>query len=116
MKYYVYNPLSNNNSTLIKMKKYSSEFQYDSTNKARMNKLKSILQTDDEICLIGGDGSLNYLLNNYPFIFNYQVLYYKSGSGNDYYRSLKNKNSYIYEMNNDHYFINTCRSINNCIN
>ena len=105
MKYYVYNPLSNNNSTLIKMKKYSSEFQYDSTNKNRMNELKNILQTGDEICLIGGDGSLNYLLNNYPFIFNYQLYYYKSGSGNDYYRSLKNKNSYIYEMNNDHYFI-----------
>lgn len=107
MKYYVYNPLSNNNSTLKIMEEYSSQLKYDSTNKNKMAELKNILQPSDEIFIIGGDGSLNYLLNNYPFIFDYQLFYYKSGSANDYYLSLKDNNSYVYQISNENSFINS---------
>lgn len=107
MKYYVYNPFSNNKLDMKLFSNLNQSCLFDSTNKQRMNELKSILKKNDIIYIIGGDGTINYLLNNYFYIFEYQINYYKSGSGNDFYRSLNNNTNYIYQINNSHYFINS---------
>ena len=47
--------------------------------------------TPGNILLLGGDGSLNYLLNNYPLelITKSKVIYFPTGTANDFAKSLK---------------------------
>lgn len=107
MRYYIYNPISNNHKTSKRVKDIDSSVLFDTTNKNRMNELKQLLKKDDVLYILGGDGTLNYILNNYFFVLDYQLYYYKSGSGNDFYQSLDYDESYIYQINDKHYFINS---------
>ena len=46
------------------------------------------------IIVIGGDGTLNYLLNNTASLRNYNILYFPCGTANDFARSLNIKDVY----------------------
>ncbi|MDH6603255.1 diacylglycerol kinase (ATP) [Bacilli bacterium PM5-9] len=107
MIYYVYNPLTRNNTGSNIFKKNSLKNVYNCTIESEMNLLKNKLSSNDIIYIIGGDGTIHYLLNNYNFIFDYKLKYFKNGSGNDFYRSLTTDNSYYYTINNKYHFINS---------
>ncbi|MDL2211632.1 hypothetical protein LJB88_02020 [Erysipelotrichaceae bacterium OttesenSCG-928-M19] len=107
MKYYVYNPLTRNQTGKEAIKKLNKNDIYDCTNKNEMKELEKLLQKDDIIYVIGGDGTIHYLINNYNFLFKHKILFYKNGSGNDFHRSLKDSNAYYYTINNKYSFINS---------
>ena len=93
----IHNPLSNNKRSKRKTKriinffkkhnipfKLKSTFRIDDLNKY----LKSHAQITD-ILYLGGDGSINYLINHVNVSSIKQTIYLeKSGSGNDFFRSL----------------------------
>ena len=108
MNYYVYNPLTRNKTGYDNIKDYQLESLYNCTIESEMIELQNRLQPNDIIYVIGGDGTLRYLLNHYNHLFSYDIRYYRNGSGNDFYRSLKdNKNSYYYTINDKYNFINS---------
>ncbi|GEM_PF-3230220 len=47
------------------------------------------VESDSIIIVLGGDGSLNYLLNNIDKLDNQRVIYFPLGTANDFARSLK---------------------------
>lgn len=51
----------------------------------------SKISDDDNLLLLGGDGSINYLLNHFPIevISKLKVIYFPCGTANDFARSLK---------------------------
>lgn len=118
MKYYIYNPLARNGTGIDNT---DTSAYYDCTNNNQMSNLESKLNKDDTITIIGGDGTLNYLLNNYSYLHNFNLELFANGSGNDFARSLKD-DSYYYTLNNEFSFVNTfgigfdaviCNNVNN---
>jgi NAD kinase len=61
MKYYLYNPLSNNG---LKPQINPSLKLLDAT-KTDYEQFFSSLEAEDEVVLIGGDGTINHLVNHY---------------------------------------------------
>ncbi|MFW5794025.1 MAG: diacylglycerol/lipid kinase family protein [Bacillota bacterium] len=120
----IHNPLSSNKKSKRKTKKVVKYFQKKGiefilrstlkiTNlKSYLNKRKNIT----DILFLGGDGSINYLINNVNLDEIEQNIYLgKSGSGNDFFKSLKplkSANVTIGEANLDNKakvkFINGC--------
>ena len=50
------------------------------------------LEPDDEVCLCGGDGTLNYFINHVDAdSFKNKLYYYPTGSGNDFWNDLGKK-------------------------
>ncbi|MBI9008387.1 MAG: hypothetical protein JEZ05_00005 [Tenericutes bacterium] len=97
----VHNPLSNNKkskkntSRMVKFfKKNSIPFVLRST--LKIDNLNDFLDKSPkltDILYLGGDGSINYLINNVDVSKIKQNIYFaKSGSGNDLFRSLKQVN------------------------
>ena len=93
----VHNPLSNKRRSKFRtnrmvkfFKKNSIPFKLRST--LKINNLKKYLDQNDkitDILYLGGDGSINYLINNVDISEIKQNIYLaKSGSGNDFLRSL----------------------------
>ena len=107
MTYYVFNPLAKNNTGHLITEEFQLANLYDCTDHSSMLELEKKLKQDDIIYLIGGDGTVHYLLNNYNYLFNYELRFYKNGSGNDFYRSLNTKENYYYTINNQYHFINS---------
>ena len=107
MTFYIYNPLTRNETGSDLIAKYPLKTFYDCTDNSVMNNLKEKLSKDDIIYIIGGDGTIHYLLNNYNYLFNHKIKYFRNGSGNDFYRSLDTDNSYYYSINNKANFINS---------
>lgn len=108
MKYYLYNPYSKNNHGYDLFKDRHDLNIIDTTNTVSMNNLCKTIKKEDEIIICGGDGSLNYLINHYSFLYDYPLSYYKNGSGNDLYRSLSTKYQDVrtYIVNDKDIFIN----------
>lgn len=107
MTFYIYNPLSKNKTGIKSIETYQLENLYDCTNEQQMQKLAHNLKEQDTIYLIGGDGTLHYLLNNYNYLFNHSIKFFKNGSGNDFNRALKGNKSYYYTINEKYNFINS---------
>ena len=106
MKYVLFNPLSRNASNLELVKeKYSKE---DNTILASVldaeeytNILKN-LTSDDELVIVGGDGTLNHFINDSKDInIPCDIYFNTSGTGNDFYNDVKNdKDSDLILINN----------------
>ena len=81
MKYYLYNPLSNN-GIRPEFKEGSNVIEVIGLNYQEFfNNLKS----DDEVVLVGGDGTINYLINEIDTDNLKNNIYIKkSGTGNDF--------------------------------
>ena len=94
MKYILYNPLSRNGSNLESVKeKYSNEENATLIsvldNDQYMETIKS-LSIDDELILVGGDGTLNHFINDSKDIdIPCDIFFNTSGTGNDFYNDIK---------------------------
>ena len=98
MKYYIlYNPLAGHGSHDEKLSTLKSFLngeciEYYVTNIADYKQLLSTLEADDKIVISGGDGTLNRFINAIdPDLITNDVLYYASGSGNDFFHDLDKK-------------------------
>ncbi len=99
MKYIFYNPSSHNGKNRDKIDALKNKLQEDVEminvleDDLYESKLKSLTE-DDEVFLVGGDGTLNHFVNKIngkkP---SYNVYFYSSGTGNDFYNDIKDKAS-----------------------
>ncbi|QWC00004.1 hypothetical protein KHQ88_00050 [Mycoplasmatota bacterium] len=94
----IHNPLSSNKKSRKKTKKIVRQFKKKNIpfivrSTLKIDDMNSFLNRRDyitDILLLGGDGSINYFINNVDFQHIEQRIYLaKSGSGNDFLRSLK---------------------------
>lgn len=96
MKYVLYNQLSRNGKSVSSIEEY---FDQDNTDvfsvldKEKTTEIVNKLTSEDELILIGGDGTLNRFINDYK---NYEIpcdFYFNTaGTGNDFYNDIKNEN------------------------
>ena len=85
MKYYLYNPLANNG---LKPEIDPSYELIDAT-KIDFPKFFSELKENDEVVLIGGDGTINYLVNSYDCSkLKNNVYLLANGTGNDFLKDI----------------------------
>lgn len=89
----LYNPLSNNRKGKKAITKLHAKFNEEITLKDITNmNIVSFLRnvpTSDTIVLAGGDGTLNHFVNDLgEYIPEHEILFYPSGSGNDFIRDL----------------------------
>lgn len=87
MRYYLYNPLANNG-----IKTYAPDAELIDASKLDYPEFFAGLSEDDEVILIGGDGTINYLINQVDTdnIKN-KIYLYGNGSGNDFLNDLNEK-------------------------
>ena len=80
MKYYLYNPKSNNGILT-----YKPDAEMIDATKISYPDFFSELKPDDEVVLVGGDGTINYLINsvNTDLIDN-NIYIFGNGTGNDF--------------------------------
>ena len=88
MKYYLYNPLANNG-----IKSHIPEgAQLIDASKTDYPEFFAGLKDDDEVVLIGGDGTINYLINHIDLsTLKNNVYLYGNGSGNDFLNDINEK-------------------------
>lgn len=88
MKYYLYNPLSNNG---LKPQINPSLKLLDAT-KTDYEQFFSDLKPEDEVVLIGGDGTINHLVNHYDCSkLKNNVYLFPNGTGNDFINDINEK-------------------------
>lgn len=94
MNYILYNPTSNNNSSQIKLDEFlkDNELKYEVLNvleNVDYEKLMSTTTSDDEIVIIGGDGTLNHFINDVKNLtINCKIYFLSAGTGNDFLNDL----------------------------
>ena len=88
MKYYLYNPLANNG-----IRSFIPEgANLIDASKTDYREFFSSLKDDDEVVLIGGDGTINYLINHVDVSELKNIVYlYGNGSGNDFLNDINEK-------------------------
>lgn len=80
MKYYLYNPLAHSG-----IRKYVPEAELIDATKIDYAEFFSGLNEEDEVVLIGGDGTINYLINHVDTdTISNKVYLYGDGTGNDF--------------------------------
>ncbi len=96
-KYYVlHNPLAGNGNkdesykTLKLFTENETEF-LEITNLSGYKKLFESMRPQDVLVICGGDGTLNRFVNDVPYLPENDILYYPTGSGNDFWRDLAGK-------------------------
>lgn len=95
MKYVLFNSLSNNSRGESDAKQWASQHydenaQFVTVIGLDYKKFFEGLTEDDEVVLCGGDGTLNYFVNEiYGFEFKNKLFYVKCGSGNDFYNDVQ---------------------------
>ena len=110
MKYYLYNPLARAFKLQSAIDKLKNKDLIRMNDEVEMQNLINNIQTDDEIYLAGGDGTLQHFLQTYPQLLDYKIFYHPSGSGNDFARSISDRYPYYYGVQDSYkdynYFIN----------
>lgn len=88
MKYYLYNPFANNG-----IKSHIPEdAQLIDASKTDYPSFFGKLKDDDEVVLIGGDGTINYFINHVDTSdLKYKVYLYGNGTGNDFLNDIGEK-------------------------
>lgn len=95
-KYYVlFNPYSANNQgekLSHKLDEILSDCELEYKSMADLDDFKKVLaDINDDIIISGGDGTINYFINHIDNIdFDYDILYYPSGTGNDFHNDIGN--------------------------
>lgn len=88
MKYYLYNPKSNNGILPL----YLKDKKYEDATKIDYQKFFDSLKKGDEVVLVGGDGTINYLINHVDVEKLKNKVYFKpAGTGNDFLRDIERK-------------------------
>ena len=101
MHYILYNPLSSNGKSKESIKKIEKlinkkEGEYEALNIIEVSKdidsFTSKLNEEDQVIVVGGDGTLHHFANSIRNITNKnEIFLYKGGTGNDFGREFKNK-------------------------
>ena len=87
MKYYLYNPKANNG-----IKSYVPEGEMIDASKLDYEDFFAGLNPDDEVVLIGGDGTINYLINHVDMDkIDNNVYLFGNGTGNDFLNDIEEK-------------------------
>ncbi len=96
--YVLYNNLSNNGkgqSTAEQLKQHWADRELTFVNARDLDDYAGFfagLQPEDEVCICGGDGTLNYLINHADCdILTNKLFYFPAGSGNDFWTDLGKK-------------------------
>ncbi len=96
MKYYLYNPLSNNGIR----PDLSSDCELIDATKTDFESFFDSLKEEDEIVLIGGDGTINYLVNHYDCAkLKNRICLLANGTGNDFLKDINGKPGEEIELN-----------------
>ena len=96
MKYYLYNPLANNG---IEVSLPEGSEKLDAT-KLNYQEFFGGLKKDDEVVLVGGDGTINHLVNNYDVSKLQNKIYLlPNGTGNDFLNDIGEKTGKEIELN-----------------
>ena len=89
----LYNPYSENSRGLDYAKMLQEELKFSSIlmDITKVSNLTDLVSnTDYQIILCGGDGTINHFVNNCDYSNTYHsILYYPTGSGNDFYRDVE---------------------------
>ena len=92
-KYVLYNPLSNNGNgkaSADALVAKIGECQVDDVTKTDVKAYLSNLAEDDEVYLVGGDGTINHFINDvYGLDVKQNVFVYAGGTGNDFINDIK---------------------------
>ncbi len=107
MTYLLFNPISNNNTgTSIKKKakidiaKTFSNIEEINVLDLNVNDFLAKLKEEDDIILVGGDGTLNHFVNVvYPLKLKNKMYLYKAGIGNDFLNDVNKENAQIILLN-----------------
>ncbi len=105
MKYVLYNPLANSNKGEEGMKK-AVELLHTETKVFNVvgfdiKKFFDELTEEDEVYIVGGDGTLNRIINALDDKFPSNPIYlYSAGSGNDFLKDTNEENSVFFRINN----------------
>jgi diacylglycerol kinase family enzyme len=95
--YAIYNPCanSNNGKTVVKkIEDYFSNVYYVDITTINYLEFFENIEKDDNIIICGGDGTLNRFINDTKDIkYENNILLFPIGTGNDFYREMKNKAS-----------------------
>lgn len=94
MKYYLYNGLSNNKIKPEIVENFEENESQKLIDAGLVNypEFFGNLNAEDEVVLIGGDGTINYFINRVPYeSIKNNVYYYAAGSGNDFLRDINGK-------------------------
>ncbi|MBQ1806523.1 MAG: diacylglycerol kinase family protein, partial [Ruminococcus sp.] len=96
--YVLYNKLSNNGkgqTTAEQLKTHWANRELTFVNARELDDYAGFfagLQPDDEVCVCGGDGTLNYLINHVDCdSLTNKIFYFPAGSGNDFWTDLGKK-------------------------
>ena len=96
--YVLYNKLSNNSkgqTTAEQLKTHWANRELTFVNARELDDYAGFfagLQPDDEVCVCGGDGTLNYLINHVDCdSLTNKIFYFPAGSGNDFWTDLGKK-------------------------
>lgn len=96
MKYYLYDPLANN---WIKAKLPEGTNTLDAT-KLNYQEFFDGLKKDDEVVLVGGDGTINHFVNNYDMSKIHNKIYLlANGTGNDFLKDINEDPEKEIELN-----------------
>lgn len=103
MKYCIlYNPYSGNGHGKEYAEKLNDILTKDNLEYESLPDIKDyekFLNSKENIIICGGDGTINYFANKVKDIaYNNKVYYYSTGTGNDFYNDLENKNDKPYEI------------------
>ncbi len=107
MTYLLFNPLSNNNSGLeLKeiakkelLESYSDLKEIDVTN-LDVDSFVEKLKDEDDLILLGGDGTLNHFANHvYSRNLNNKMYLYRAGTGNDFLRDVTTEKEKLFLLN-----------------
>jgi diacylglycerol kinase (ATP) len=119
----IHNPLSSNKKSKKTTMKYVKFFKKNNIafllrSTLKIDNLNNYLEKNNkitDILFLGGDGSINYLINNVEITKIKQNIYLaKSGSGNDFLRSLKKYNHAEITIGEAKTNIGTTKFINGC--
>lgn len=94
MKYYLYNGLSNNKIKPEIVENFEENESQKLIDAGLVNypEFFGNLNAEDEVVLIGGDGTINYFINQVPYeSIKNNDYYYAAGSGNDFLRDINGK-------------------------
>ena len=101
----IYNPLSRNGNDPKFIDKIEKKIKKKTKSVKRVNVLdiKNVkdfiaqLNDNDRIIIVGGDGTLNRIVNEiYDIDYQQKIYMYQAGTGNDFIRSLKNKHKLVH--------------------
>ena len=101
MKYILYNPLANNKKgeQVVEEVKEKLKGKYECINLIGLD-AKSFMEnlsSNDDVILVGGDGTLNHFVNDIDLEDIHNEIYmYRAGSGNDFLNDLNSKEDFTH--------------------